>query len=166
MYLSIYSFFPVLPCFFYGFNGESSEKFYYAFNEKTYLVPKKNTLLVKYTESTNRQDAEQRLESLSPDAKLNWRNSHVVEITTPTSESGNKLQSILKVEENVYTCQPFYISEDGLDMGVTDEILVKFLPGVNQEQQDALHEKFKTKIIKTTRIYQLLRVSKGADALT
>ena len=134
--------FTGVALFFYGFIAGSPEKFYYAFDEKIYLIPKKNTLLVKYTELTNKQDIEQHLESLSPDAKVNWRNSHVVEITTPTSESRNKLQSILNVEENVYTCQPFYILEDGLDMGVTDEILIKFLPGVSQEQQDALHEEF------------------------
>ena len=71
----------------------------------------------------------------------------------------------LKYQENISSCQPFYKSEDGLDMGVTDEILIRFLPGISDKQQKELHKKFNTEVIKKTKIYQKLICPKGGDAL-
>lgn len=151
---------------FASYTGEKPpKKFYYAFDEKIYLFPKENTLLVKYTEITNKENVEQHLKSLSSNVMLNWRKPITVEIITTLEKSKNDLQVKLKAEKEVYTCQPFYTLEGDLDMGVTDEIVVKFLLEFSKEQQDALHAKYKTKVIKTTKIYQKLRIPKGADAL-
>jgi subtilisin family serine protease len=87
------------------------------------------------------------------------------EISTGSQKSADDLIAKLKQDDEVYTCQPFYTLKDGLDMGVTDEILVRFLPGVTIEEQNRLHKKFKTKVIKTTKIYQKLVVPKEKDAL-
>ncbi len=50
-------------------------------------------------------------------------------------------------------------------MGVTDEFLVKFNEGVAQTEIDKLHEKYGVEVVKTTDLYQLLKVPDGADAL-
>jgi hypothetical protein len=51
-----------------------------------------------------------------------------VEITTESEKVTNALKEKLESNNEVYTCQPFYTLKDGLDMGVTDEILIRFFP--------------------------------------
>ena len=50
-------------------------------------------------------------------------------------------------------------------MGVTDEILLKFHTDVSEQQKLELHKRFNTKVVKSTKIYLKLTVSKGDDAL-
>jgi subtilisin family serine protease len=50
-------------------------------------------------------------------------------------------------------------------MGVTNEILVLFLPTVTEDQRKELQQSLNSTLIKTTKIYQKFRVPKGADAL-
>ncbi len=46
---------------------------------------------------------------------------------------------------------------------MTDEILVRFFADVSDEQKEELLEKFETKVVKTTAIYQKLIIPQGAD---
>jgi subtilisin family serine protease len=142
-----------------------NKKFYYSFDKKTYLIPKKNALLVKYAEEFDKNNEEEYLKNSSPGVEIKWIDSKIAKITATSEESKNTLNAKLKLKKEVYICQPFYTLEDGSDMGVTDEILLKFLVHVSQEQQNALHKKYKTKVIKKTKIYQKLLISKGEDAL-
>ena len=52
-----------------------------------------------------------------------------------------------------------------MDIGIFDEILVQFLPSVTEEQKAELNKRFRTKVIETYEIFQILKVSKGDDAL-
>ncbi|WP_423126507.1 S8 family serine peptidase [Gaoshiqia sp. Z1-71] len=142
-----------------------NEKFYYAFNEKVSLIPKTDALLVKYAEGTEKIEAEKLIKGLSVDFKINWHNSLTAEIIARSQKEKNELLLKLKQNNLVNTCQPFYTLENGLDMGVTDEILIRFLPEVTDAQKQELQRKFNTRIIKTTKIYQKLEVMKGEDAL-
>lgn len=87
------------------------------------------------------------------------------EITVSSQKLADELVNKLKQDYAVYTCQPFYTLKDGLNMGVTDEILVRFLPVVDENQKKELQEFFGLSLIKTTKRYQKYRVQKGADAL-
>jgi len=141
------------------------EKFYYAFDEKIPLKAKTNTILVKYVEGVKKVKAIKFIEELSEDFKIKWHNQLTAEISTKSKKSTVDLLAKLKLNNDVYTILPFYTLEDGLDMGVTDEILIRFLPGVTVDQQKELQNIFDTRIVKTTKIYQKLIVPKGKDAL-
>ena len=141
------------------------KKFYYGFDEKIYLIPKDNALIVKYVDGIDQNNEESFVKNVSPGTSVNWVNSSVVEITTVSESLKNSLILILKQKEEVYTCQPLYTSEDGIKMGVTDEILLKFYPNISIDQQDSIHKIYNTSFIKETNIYQKFRVSKGGDAL-
>jgi len=131
----------------------TDKKFYYAFSDKVYLTPQNNKILVKFTESFDKSDAEKSLRASESGIKLIWRSYHVAEVTAGTSKYIENLLKSLKLREDVSSCMPFYKTEDGLGMGVTDEILVKFLPDVSKKQQQELQNKFETKVAKTTKIY-------------
>jgi subtilisin family serine protease len=141
------------------------EKFYYAFDEKVSLVAKKNTILVKYVEGIEQTIAIESLERLSNNFKIKWHGPLTAEISTGSQKSTEELAAKLKQDNEIYTCQPYYTLKNGLDMGVTDEILVRFLPEVTEEQQKELQKTLDVKVVKTTKIYQKLRVPKGGDAL-
>jgi hypothetical protein len=141
-------------------------RFYYAFDEKISLFPKDNTLLVKYADVVDTLEVREFLETeASSNLKLWWHDSKTVEIKTGSKEITIALKTKLVSLDEVYTCQPFYTLENGLDMGVTDEILVQFLPEISEESKTELFDTFETELIETTKIYQLLRVKRGADAL-
>jgi subtilisin family serine protease len=141
-------------------------KYYYAFKEKVFLFPKKNTLLVKYSDGIDKAEAEEFIKKEVPSGfKVKWHNPQTVEITTGSEEIANALRKKLESNNGVSTCQPFYILKDGLDMGVTDEVLIRFYPGISEEQKAELIKTFDTEVVKTTKIYQKLRVKKGVDAL-
>jgi subtilisin family serine protease len=147
------------------FPSQQEEKFYYAFDKKVPLIPKPNTLLVKYSEETDKEKVKVLLTRLDSEAKIKWHNPLLAEVVCSSEQVKEELKSKLEKKDEIKTCQPFYTSKDGMDMGVADEILVRFLPEVTTEEQNRLHEKFKTKVIKTTKIYQKLVVPKGGDAL-
>ncbi len=142
------------------------EKYYYAFGEKVPLFRKENTLLIKYADSIDKTEAEEFIKKeVSSGFKEKWHNPQTLEITTESEKITNALREQLKLNNEVYTCQPFYTLKDGLDMGVADEVLIRFLPGVSEEQKKELIKAFDLGTLKTTKIYQKLRVKKGVDAL-
>ena len=141
------------------------ERFYYAFDEKVPLIIKPNTILVKYIEGTRKTEIEESVSRFTKNYTIKWHGTLTAEISVSSQKLADELAEKLKQDDKVYTCQPFYTLKDGLDMGVTDEILVSFLPGVNGDQIIELQDFFGISLIKTTKIYQKYRVSRGADAL-
>ena len=142
------------------------EKYYYAFNEKVPLFPKGNTLLIRYDDVIDKTEAEEFIKKeVSSGFKAKWHDPQTVEITTESEKITNALKIKLELNNVVHTCQPFYTVKDGLDMGVTDEVLIRFLFKISEEQKKELIKAFDTEVVKTTNVYQKLRVKKGADAL-
>ncbi len=122
-------------------------------------------MIVNFIEGFDKDSTTTFLKNVSPDIKIEWRNSNNVVITTGSEKLKEDLINKLQSRDDVYTCQPFYTLENGLDMAITDQIVVKFLPGVNKERQNALHEEYRTKVIDSYEIFQIIRVPKGGDAL-
>lgn len=158
----------VLCCFLvvvFTSTNYSDKKFYYAFDEKIYLIPKENEMLVKFTDGFDKKSEELFLTNLLPDIEIKWRNNSMAEITTLSNKKRDELKTFLDSNDKVASCQPIYTLENGVDIGIFDEILVQFLPSVTEEQKAELNKRFRTKVIETYEIFQILKVSKGDDAL-
>lgn len=143
----------------------AEERFYYAFDEKVPLIAKPGTILVKYVEGTGKAEIEKSVSIFAKDYTIKWHGTLTAEISVSSQRLADELAEKLKQSNKVYTCQPFYTLKDGLDMGVTDEILVHFLPDISEGQITELQDSFGISLIKTTKIYQKYRISRGADAL-
>jgi len=144
---------------------KSKKKFYYAFDEKIYLIPNKNKILVKYVKTLDKAKEEIFLSNLSKNIRINWRNNFFAEITFSKNENKDELKKALAAKKEVVSFQYFYSLENGLEIGLFDEIIVQFLPNVSLVKQEELNKKFKTKVLETYEIFQILRVPKGNDAL-
>lgn len=63
------------------------EKFYYAFDEKTPLIPQENTLLVKFTKEFDRVNMINFLKESVTGIIIKWHNPFVAEISTESLQS-------------------------------------------------------------------------------
>lgn len=162
----IYTFIISIFLLFISFINYEQTKYYYAFNEKVMLISNPNIVLVKYTEEIKSTEIiTDMFNLLSADFNWKWHDSLTVEISTNSAKSAKQLFDKLNEDEKVYSLQPLYTLKDGLEMGVTDEILVKFKSEVTKKQKEELERTFSTTVIKTTKIYQKLKIAKGEDAL-
>lgn len=142
---------------------EKTENFYYAYNEKVQLTPVKSKLILRYSAIKERfpskiQSFSKSIVSQSVDAK-----TLIVNFVDEVEK--NNLVSKLKNDSDLYSCQPIYTINTGLELGVTDEILVNFLDNVTQQQIEAINNLYKVTVVKKTEIYHLLKVPKRMNAL-
>jgi len=143
---------------------EDENKYYYAFDKKVKLISKSDKLLIKKTDGTDKKSIKELIKSETR-VKFKWLDGQVAEVTLNEGKKLKRIKDLFKNSSKVASCHPLYILEDGLKMGVTDEILLRFLPEVPAEDQDELIKHLGLTKMKETRVYEKYRVKKGADAL-
>ncbi len=146
-------------------SAQSPERFYYAFKERIPLAVVNNKTIIRYARPMNRAQAASSLRTNAAATQLQWQDDRTVVVTTNQSAATQWVLQQAAIDEDILTSNPVYALGTGLEMGVTDELLVQFLPFVTKSQQTALLNEYGVLHIKTTSIYQLLRVPKGKDAL-
>ncbi|WP_372776045.1 S8 family serine peptidase [Mangrovibacterium sp.] len=146
---------------------QSKEKFYYGFDKKILLHEKGNSILVKYDKESSKDLIEKSIESNINFTilKKERRNNLISEITTSSLVERQELVKNLKERTGVLSCEPLYSLDDGLEIGVTNEILIQFLPTTSKTQIEELSKTLRTKLVKTTKVYQKLELSKNDDAV-
>jgi len=95
---------------------------------------------------------------------MKWKDDSTCVIIINPLKMNNVKSKILK-QVDIKTLNVMYSINSGLEMGVTDEFVVKFNKNVSQKEIDKLHKKYGVLVVKTTDIYQLLKVPNGIDAL-
>jgi len=95
---------------------------------------------------------------------IEWKDDSTFIISLGSDEK-ELLKSKILNQTDVKTCNSVYAINTGFEMGVTDEFLVKFNENVAKTEIDNLHKKYGVKVVKTTDLYQLLKVPDGTDAL-
>ena len=142
-----------------------SRNYYYGFKGKIYLNPSKEKFVISYSNQVNKKEAQLFLENADPDTKIKWKNSHTAIITCQTEKTKEKLVSLLKSREDVYTCQPYYTMQEGGEMVVTEHVVVKFLPGISLAKQNDLHKKLGTNVVEDCEIFQIVKLPRNGDAV-
>ncbi|PKQ67919.1 hypothetical protein BZG01_06010 [Labilibaculum manganireducens] len=147
-----------------SFSMSKQSKFYYAYAEKIYLNKLDNKLIVRYKQNKKHDKKQIRSYLGLRDEYIKWKDESTCVIISEPSKMSSIKNKILK-QVDVKTINPVYATNMGLEMGVTDEILVRFNKGVSQKEIDKLHKEYNVELVKTTKIYQLLKVPNGADGL-
>ena len=155
----------VLCIYFFniGFSSNGEKKYYYAYNEKMPIVEIENKLVISFvahssSELKNTLSLDENIKSIQ------WVNDNIY-ILTVESFYTKILRNNLKAVKEIKSIQPVYQTADGLDIYITDEIVVKFNEKVSKETIENLHKKYNVSVKKTTSLYQLLSVPIDADAL-
>jgi len=156
----------IIVAFLFGFMFQETERFYYGFNEKIPLTEVENKLVVRYSESVNKDNTSSALTRTYATVHQTWKDNRTVVLSTGSKADRNVLMENLQSAPEVSSCQPMYTMNTGLEMIVTDEIVMKFKAHIRTEQQQEINQKFGVTQVKDGETYLLLRVPKGSDALT
>jgi len=140
--------------------------YYYAYNEKIELYPVDNKLIVRYKDNKKRNinniSQNQAIEKYIVD----WRDDSTLVITTNNESEKNNLIEILRKNTEVKTFNNVYrINGSNCMMEIADEFVVRFKDYVTKAQIDSIHEHYKVTVIRTNKIYQLLKVQSYDNAL-
>jgi len=147
-----------------GFTHINEAKFYYAYNEKIYLNEHDNKLIVRYVENKKSDKERISLYSELEDHVIEWKDDSTCIITFSANEK-RLYQAKIQRQTDVKSCNPVYKITTGLELGFTDEFLVKFNDNVPQNEIQKLHKKHKVEVVKITELYQLIKVQVGSNAL-
>ncbi|MCK9421961.1 MAG: S8 family peptidase [Bacteroidales bacterium] len=147
-----------------SFTPSNNQRFYYAYNEKIYLNELDNKLIVRYKHSKKSDKGQISLSVELAAKQFEWKDDSTCIITIDASEKGMFEDRILH-QTDVKSCNPVFSINTGLEMGVTDEFLLKFNDNVSQTEIEKLHKKYGVEVIKTTELYQLIKTPAGLDAL-
>jgi len=140
-------------------NEVFSQKYYYAYNEKIILKEVENKMIVSF--QRNNLDNIKTLINLS---QIEWQNDSVCIVKIENTLKGTFKKDLSQIK-GLKSVQPMYATIDGMEMGVTNEIVVKFNKDVSQQQINELHKKYQASIIKITDLYQLISVPNNVDVL-
>lgn len=143
----------------------NNKKYYYAFDQKVELIEKPNTLLIKYNREVEKDKKEKNIKELSSGTIVKWHGSQIAEIISENEDSKKALKLKLLQLDETKSCIPFYMTKEGINKGITDEILIRFKTGTSIEEQKNFFKMFKAEVVKSTKIYKKIIVPKDKDAL-
>jgi subtilisin family serine protease len=146
-----------------SFGSPQENKYYYAYDEKIILNEVEGKVLISYKVSdfTNIKNA---LMAKTETKDVEWQNDSICIVTIAPSQYKALKEDFLK-QKGIKSIQPLYVTNEGLEMGITDEIVVQFNKDVSQKEIDALHKKHYAIVKKKTDLYQLLSVPANTDPL-
>ncbi|MFM7429008.1 MAG: S8 family serine peptidase, partial [Flammeovirgaceae bacterium] len=150
---------------FLGFQAQDNQRYYYAFNEKILLTEVEQKLVVRYSEVPDKNIESNSFRKSDPTATQKWHDDKTVVLSSSSKINRDELAEELKKSPKVVSCQPMYKINTGLEMVVTDEVLVRFKPNTQKSKQVELLQRNGVTAVKNTPTYQLIKVPKGADAL-
>jgi subtilisin family serine protease len=146
-----------------SFSYSQDKKYYYAYDERIDLNEVEDKVLITYN-TTFLPVIKSSLLTNSKVKKTDWQNDSVCVVTIESHQYKSFKEYFIR-KEGVKSVQPMYATVDGLEMGVTDEIVVRFNEGVSQKEIDELNKKHHVIVKKQTDLYQLFSVSADTDAL-
>lgn len=155
----------LIAAFSFALTSNKDQNYYYAFDEKILLLPKEKVFILRYFDGFDKTSEEMFIKQISPEISLKWRNNEIAEISLPSENLKETLKTSLESRKDISTIQQLYNLQNGLEIIIFDEILVKFKSDIVKQQQDEINKKFKTLVIENCEIFQILKVSKGDDAL-
>jgi subtilisin family serine protease len=149
---------------FTGFDERAESKYYYAYDEKIYLNEVDDKLLVRYNREMSGDD-KNTLSLSIPDLKnAEWQDDSTCIVTFSASRK-KTLSNEFSRQKSVKVCFPFYATRSGYEMGITDEILVKFKEDITESQKEKLFRSQNVSIAKKGDNYIKVKVPPGKNAL-
>jgi subtilisin family serine protease len=142
-----------------SFSQSGEKRYYYAYSEKIPLVEVENKFIISY-----QKHHESGINALIRSENVEWTNDSICILTVDNSRD-EALKKTLLQTKGVKSVQPMYATNSGLEMGITDEFVVKFKVDVFQEQKDELRRKHQVTLKQETGLYLLMSVAVDKDAL-
>jgi subtilisin family serine protease len=143
-----------------SFSQTKEKRYYYAYGEKNFLTEIPNKMLISCYATSEEIKAK-----LKDIAETVWHNDSICLVTLDASQKKEALKNSLRQIKGIKSIQPLYLTDEGDELGVTDEIVLQFNKDVSQHEMDELHKKYQVAIKKVTDLYHLISIPVDADAL-
>ena len=143
----------------------AQDRYYFAFNEKIFLneVPNRFVLSFDNQHLPEIQASLQRNTQVRP-ADMQIENSR--RILTIENADIETLRAYFSQQTGITSVNPLYITMNcGVEMGVTNEIVVQFKEHVSQQQIDEMNRRFDVEVRKVTARFLILSVPVELDPL-
>lgn len=164
--LSCISFIVFLVFLVYGFSLLTVKKYYYTYNDKEYLSEISNTFIIRYIENKHSEIDNLSLNTYFKNQNIQWIDDSTVIIKINDKSAKELTKAKIIEQKDVKSCQPLYTTNSYDELGITDEIIIKFYDSINLKDIEKIHRKFNVEIVETNNLFQLIRVPKYLDALT
>ena len=142
-----------------SFSQAKKKRYYYAYDEKVYLNEVENKLIVSF-----QKDDIAGIKSLINTPEAEFTNDSVCILTVDNSQKEAVKKTLLQTK-GVKSVQPMYVADGGLEMGITDEFVVKFKPDISRQQKDEWIKKHLAVLKQETELYILMSVPVDVDIL-
>lgn len=157
-----------LACCLFWLSGYSQSKsdFYYAFDKKVYLKASETKMLVRFKTPKQRFEINQitKRSNLKSQAELLNKEQTTYMVSL---ENRAAMQSFIdNAGSSLASAHPVYLSSDGVEMGVTNEIMVHFKKNADPVQVMALSKSLGIKLKKTAVNYTLFEVPAATSAFS
>lgn len=111
-----------------AFGYFQASTYYYAFDEKITISLHENKIIIKYSVVKDHRNTATLIHSIEKDAELNWQDDKIVIVDAKTGVAKEKIKERLLAETDVLSIQPVFKTSKGLELGLTDEFVLKFKP--------------------------------------
>jgi hypothetical protein len=142
------------------------KRFYYGFDEKIEINQMKNKVLVKTKPAVSKSQYEQLAKKRLGEIRTEWLSENLCKIElTDSEELLEKIKGLL-TDDEVVSVRPYYKTNDGLELGLSDEIILKFKSDIKDSEKEKVLKKFSLQKGKTTKIYEIYHISKDRDIIS
>ena len=140
-------------------------RYYYAFDEKIFLVEVPNKVVVSF-ENSYLSEIQQFLQNNAQIRQMEFESEFgncVLSITENTNSRA--FIADLKKSPGIKSVNPLYNCNEGGIRGLTNEIVIQFKEGVSHLKIDEIYKKYRLEILDVNEVFQVLSVPIDLDPL-
>lgn len=167
----------VVPLAVYGHSvGESEDLFYYAFDEKVPIVTVPGKFMFKKKPTVDQKQMEVVVGSILDKVNFDWFNSDICTVQTDEDLVDHAIGQLLTRDEILSARRIYNIMSDvkyfkeklhqkPLDLGLIDQILLKFKDNISQSVKDNIKHSFGLIPYEENEVFEICFVEKNVDIL-
>jgi subtilisin family serine protease len=144
--------------------AKAEEKYYYAFNEKIFLNEVKNKIIVSF-DNTHILNIQDNLQNNLVIRQMELQNNGNCYVLTTDKANTKLLREDLSKQAGIKYITPIYATNDGCEIGITDEIVIQFKKNVSKQKINEMHKRYNVTVKEVTDLFQIISVSIDADVI-
>lgn len=138
------------------------EHFYYAYEEKIPLEKMDHKVVIGYNEEMDKNAIRSLINATSKEVvSMEFANEHTVVVEITTAGNLKAITDKAMESQDVKFIHPVFKYQKGLEMALTDEIVIKFKSNVSNTVIDSLNAQHGLELIKKSRLHNTYRVTDG-----
>ena len=145
--------------------NDNSGRFYYGFDDQIEIHRVNNKLLVKTKPSVAKAQYEKLAKARAGIAKTEWQGEHLCKIELSDHQKQDDIIGELLSDDDVVSVRPYYRTTDGLEFGLSDEVILRIKQDINPLEKEKILKQFDLYPTKITKIYECYSLSKDQDVI-